>query len=571
MSKRNTDKRSKQNARPAPRAKEVRIDDLEAIVARAKEGALTDEEHGTLKDAIGTLSFLTNAIESKDVTLSRLRKMLFGASTESLSNVLGTTEADAAKDDATSAADAMEQELERAASSKSSMPKKGHGRAGADAYTGATRVDVPHSELKSGMACPACPKGTLYATKTPGLLVRVTGMAPLAATVHQLEKLRCGLCGKISTAIAPAGIGSKKYDEGAAAMVALLKYGAGLPFNRIETLQAGLGIPMPSSTQWEIVQAGSRKLLPAYQELVRQAAQGDVLHNDDTTMKILELTGARREDAIKAGDIDENQRVGLFTSGIVSVKEGVEIALFFTGHQHAGENLADVLALRAGDLAPPIQMSDALAQNTCGEFQALLANCLTHARRNFVEVTKNFPEECEFVLRSLAGVYRNDAIAREEALSPAARLEWHQAESGPLMQDLEHWLKAQIEEKLVEPNSGLGKAIKYMRKHWAKLTLFLREPGAPLDNNTCERALKKAIINRKNAYFYKTREGARIGDLYMSLIHTAERCRISPFEYLVALLKHHEAVVAAPDDWMPWNYATALERSASTSTNDAGA
>jgi hypothetical protein len=97
-----------------------------------------------------------------------------------------------------------------------------------------------------------------------------------------------------------------------------------------------------------------------------------------------------------------------------------------------------------------------------------------------------------------------------------------------------------------------------MRKHWEKLTLFLREPGAPLDNNVCERALKKAILHRKNAYFFKSRRGARVGDLFMSLIHTAERCKASPFDYLVALLRNAKAVADSPGAWMPWNYGQQL-------------
>ncbi|MFO8002854.1 transposase, partial [Thioalkalivibrio sp.] len=79
-----------------------------------------------------------------------------------------------------------------------------------------------------------------------------------------------------------------------------------------------------------------------------------------------------------------------------------------------------------------------------------------------------------------------------------------------------------MEKKLVEPNSGLGKAIKYMLKHWKKLTRFLEVPGTPLDNNIAERALKYAILHRKNALFYKTQNGAKVGDLFMSLIHTCQ-------------------------------------------------
>ena len=169
-----------------------------------------------------------------------------------------------------------------------------------------------------------------------------------------------------------------------------------------------------------------------------------------------------------------------------------------------------------------------------------------------------FPDECLHVLMILKDVYRNDAIARRDGMSKEERLLFHQTQSGPKMADLEAWMTAQFEENKVEPNSGLGEAIAYMRKHWNELTLFLRAPGAPLDNNICERILKKAILHRKNAYFFKTLNGARVGDLFMSLIHTCELNGANPFEYLTALQRHADAVSAAPADWMPWNYPAAL-------------
>jgi transposase len=232
--------------------------------------------------------------------------------------------------------------------------------------------------------------------------------------------------------------------------------------------------------------------------------------------------------------------------------------LFFSGRQHAGENLKDVLAQRAADLAPPIQMCDALSRNLPGELKTLLANCLAHGRRQFVDVAESFPQECRHVLEALAVIYRNDAIARERNLSPQARLEFHQAQSGPTMEELRTWLTQQLEERLVEPNSALGGAITYMLKHWKELTLFLRVPGAPLDNNICERALKKAILHRKNALFYKTAHGAHIGDLYMSLIYTCELCGANPLDYLTELERHAGELASAPQDWMPWNYRQTL-------------
>ncbi len=197
------------------------------------------------------------------------------------------------------------------------------------------------------------------------------------------------------------------------------------------------------------------------------------------------------------------------------------------------------------------------SRNLPGELQTILAHCLAHARRQFVDVYDRFPEQCRYLLEALAVVYRNDAIAREPPAIARARLQWHQQESRPTMQQLHDWLKRQLDEKLTEPNSALGGAIRYMLKHWEKLTLFLRQAGAPLDNNLCERALKKAILHRKNALFYKTQNGARVGDLFMSLIYTCQLNQANPFDYLTELQRHPDQLAASPELWMPWNYRAA--------------
>jgi hypothetical protein len=200
--------------------------------------------------------------------------------------------------------------------------------------------------------------------------------------------------------------------------------------------------------------------------------------------------------------------------------------------------LVTVLKQRACQLDPLIQMCDAMSRNMPEELEVIVANCLAHGRRRFVEVAMNFRQECLHVLEVLKDVYNSDAEAKSQSLSPEQRLRWHQAQSGPKMAELETWLTEQIEQHKVEPNSGLGEAITYMLKHWKALTLFLRRPGAPLDNNICEQALKKAILHRKNAYFYKTQNGARVGDLFMNVIHTCELNKANPFDYLTQLQKH---------------------------------
>ena len=262
----------------------------------------------------------------------------------------------------------------------------------------------------------------------------------------------------------------------------------------------------------------------------------------------------------RSGAKDPKDRTGVFTSGIVSRKDGRDIALFFTGKQHAGENLADVLRRRAAELDTPIQMCDALSRNLPQELKVILSNCLAHSRRRFIEVVENFPEECRYVIETLAEVYRNDAIAKEQGMSPEERLRFHQEKSAPLMAELDRWLVDQIEGLKVEPNSGLGDAISYAIDHWEKLTRFLHVAGAPLDNSVVERALKKSILRRKNSLFYKTQNGARVGDVFTSLIYTCQLAGANPFHYLTELQKHAAELAANPSEWMPWNYKASLAR-----------
>jgi transposase len=530
-----------------PERLDVTSEELEALLEGVR-APLGEASYQKLQAAIRTLNYVTELLETREATLDKLRRLLCHSSTEKTGKVLKQA--------------GIETDGKKHTPPGEHTPKRkapGHGRNSAAAYRGARKVEVPHGSLKSGDPCPDrhC-RGKVYPQREPGVVVRIKGQAPIAATVYELEKLRCNLCGDVFTATAPEGVGEKKYDETAASMIAMLRYGSGFPWNRLEGLQENLGIPLPAATQCEIVKETAAQIQPAGDELIRQAAQDDVVHNDDTSMRVLSLDRNAASDADIAAE-----RTGVFTSGIVSIGEGHRIGLYFTGRKHAGENLADVLKQRAAGLGATIQMCDALSRNLPKlpeKLEIIVGHCLAHARRHFVEVTPNFPQECRLVLESLGEVYGYDEAARAQCMSSEQRLHFHQEHSGPVMETLHIWLSAQFDERRVEPNSGLGMAISYLLKHWDRLTLFLRQAGAPLDNNVCERALKKSILHRKNSLFYKTRNGARIGDLFMSLIHTCELNGADPFDYLNQLQWHAQELKQMPSDWMPWNYRETLAR-----------
>jgi hypothetical protein len=438
--------------------------------------------------------------------------------------------------------------------------RKGHGRIGAAAYPHARVTYVEHGHVHGGDTCSRCSRGSLYQLREPERIVRITGQPPLAAQTWELERWRCSGCGDVFTAPCPAEARGHKYDERAIAMMALLRYGAGMPLHRLDRLQRNLETPVPASTQWDVVRDHADAFTPVHDELKRCAASGRVIHNDDTSVRILELMGKRRAELLERGELPDPDRTGLFTTGVVSITDAGPIALFFSGRKHGGENFTSLLAARERELPPPIHMCDGLDRNRPTGHTVIEDNCLAHGRRHVVDEAENFPAECKHVLEQLAKVFKTDEECRKQALSDDDRLVVHQRDSAPAMAELKRWIQAQLDDKRIEPNSGLGGAFQYLLKRWDKLTLFLRVPGAPLDNNVVERELKMAIRHRNNSLFYRTVCGARVGDICMSLIYTAELHRENPFEYLVALLVHHAEVAADPAAWLPWTFRATLAR-----------
>ena len=526
--------------------------ELDEILALAKT-SFPVRQYQLLEGVLATFVYVMLKLQNAKTSIKRFQRMLFGHRTEHKRNVLERAVAadDVHGQDAAESAAALPEVV--AAVPKPRPP--GHGRNAAQAYSGAPIVECDHPELASGDRCPQCDKGRVY-DSPPRSIVKGVGQAPLGATVYKVQRLRCRLCDTVFSAPLPAAVASlPKYDSSCASMIALLRYGNGMPHFRLEGLQASLYVPLPDATQWDIVSKAVPAPRVVFEELIRQAAQAPLLHSDDTPMKVLSLMAQR---AKAEADGVKPAAKAINTSGIVAVLEQHKVVLFFTGHAHAGKNMQRVLAHRAQELAPAMQMSDALAANVAGEFETVLANCLAHGRRQVADVAEQFPEAVRHVIEALAEVYKRDATCRQEQLSPEQRLSLHQQHSQPIMDGLGRWMNEQFELRQVELNSGLGKALRYLIRHWDELTLFLRKAGAPLDNNLCEQILKRAILHRKGSMFYKTVKGAEVGDIYMSLIHTCRLCDVNPFEYLNALQHHARDVIDHAARWLPWNYREQL-------------
>jgi len=550
-------------------------DEIEGLLSYVRQSNLPEAVAARLEEIMRTCLWLVFTLQERTITLKRLRRLLFGKALKpwALSEDASTPTAQSGEEpraDRVVHADASEGGATAgdapppSQSPEQAKPKGGHrpgtGRLGADAYVGAERVECRHDELAAGQRCPVCGQGSLY-DLPPGVEIRIDGHALLSAIRYELHKLRCSACGAIFTAPLPDGVGKSKYSPRARAALVMSRYYLALPFYRLEGYQAMQGVPVADATQWEQIEAVARCCYGVFGCLETLAAQGELIHQDDTTVRILTLMKENEQIRARAaaqGLSRATERTGMFTTALV-VRVGERLmALYYSGRAHAGENLAALLDKRKAAQGPPLVMSDALSRNDVAEGLVVRCHCLAHGRRQFSDIEEMFPSECRVVIETLKAVFDHDEVAREQAMSPAARLAYHQTYSEPLMDALKVWLDQQITDRLVEPNSALGKAIAYMRSYWGTLTRFMSIPGAPLENNLVERALKLFIRQRKNSLFYKSEHSAHIASVLTSLILTCIYAGVNAFDYLVALQEHRAAVFAAPEAWLPWTYRASL-------------
>ena len=547
-----------------PEEVQLSREDGEALRTRLAGEALTADDRRVLDQVLQWYFWLLFALQEATFSLKRLRVMLFGAKPKQRQepSASGSSDGGGGAGDGEAASTvartstAEDHRSQRAAGGH----RPGHGRQGAAAYPGAERVTCRHETLAAGERCPVCGQGRLYRL-APGVEIRIDGNALLSAIRYEREKLRCSACGQVFTAALPEAAGEEKYSPRARAVLAVSRYYLGLPLYRLEGYQAMLRVPVPDATQWDQIELVADCGYRVFEVLERLAAQGELIHQDDTSVRILALMDENltmRAQAEARGLSRPTERTGMFTTALV-VKVGERtICLYYSGRSHAGENLKALLEQRQAGLDKPLVMSDALSRNEADEDGLIRCHCLAHGRRQFSDLADVFPTECQIVLEALKQVFDHDDEARDQQLSPAQRLAYHQSSSQPIMDELQRWLQKQVDERLVEPNSSLGKAMAYMQTHWARLTRFLAIAGAPLDNNLVERALKLFIRQRKNSLFYATEHSAYIASVLTSLIATCLHAGVNALEYLVALQEHRTEVFAAPEAWLPWTYQASL-------------
>jgi transposase len=529
-----------------------RSEELEELGQRVERRELCEGDWRLIQGVVQFVIPVLKAAEEMRINLRRLQRLLFGSKTEksrrdkedppSLDGD-GPSSGPAPGSDA----DGPTHPSRSSENAGRTGGRSGHGRIRAEAYRQAETIPCSHAELQTGQTCPQCQKGTLYTLKKPAVEIRLIGNSLLSAHRYELERLRSSGCGTVLTAPLPPEAPQDKYDARAKAAVAVLKYGYGMPFHRLEQFEGHLGVPLPAATQWELVEQVADAAFPVYRTLRELASQAAVFYADDSPIRILSLVAENQSDP-------PPKRKGMQTTAMVADLGDHSVYLYESGRSHAGENLGELMEKRPAGLPPPIQMTDALVSNVSHPVKVHSAFCLAHSRRKFYEIREFFPEVCQRVLQEMAWVYDADSVAKSQALDAQQRLAYHQQHSGPVLERLKAWLHEQWGEQEIEPNSSLGKAVNYLLVHWEKLTGFLRIPGCPIDNNRAEQALKTPILNRKNAYFFKTQAGAAVGSVLMSLVRTCSEAGANPVEYLAALVRNAGRVRKQPQLWLPWNY-----------------
>src|SRR5262245_44473201 len=313
--------------------------EIENLIQQIRGTNLDPRAKEKVERLLRTVLTLAELLQRKNASIKKLREMIFGKRTERHQarkaegqDMLG--ESEKSDDGQPKAASEQDRHAEPRAIGSGDKPKrKGHGRRAASDYSGAKIVRCQHERLKAGDDCPASCGGRLYDLKEPTALMQFTGQPLITATKFEREALRCAKCQQRYVAPLPEGVNDERYDATCDATIALMRYGGGLPWHRQAGLQAMGGMPLGEATMWERCEATADAAMGIFLRLTRLAAGGEVMHTDDTWVRILSCLKEDKEEKGRATN----------TSGIVVKTGGRKIALYLSGRRHAGENLAELL------------------------------------------------------------------------------------------------------------------------------------------------------------------------------------------------------------------------------------
>lgn len=551
----------------SPKAVSITEEQAEKLEARIKQRQMTDEDIELIMGLIAFSRWIQARLARAKLTIKHLRK-LFGFKSESLSsNTSSKGQLENTETGQSTDPQASSTQNKNTNEKKKDVwdPHANHGRKSASEYTGCplTHINFENEYLKKGL-CPECAKSDTDAKvimQQAKILVFLESSPLITGTRYALAKARCSVCLTYFTAPLPKELeGKSKYAPSCVASISIQHYYAGFPFYRLDNLQSLSGVPLPDSTQYDLVQEFYVDAVEPVVSVMRiHSANGTKFEYDDTNLKILEVMQQNKH--VKSS----KDKRSVHATALISEYKDKSIYLFDTNTLTAGKQFAETLEARSSN-EQFISMSDASSQNFPNLDDSLMSKwiitlCLTHARRNFINLLADGDKDIELVIGIISDVYANDKHCKKLQLSDAERLAYHQKHSAPKMEALRIWLNNLMLFKKVEPNSPLGEAIAYMLKRWKWLTQFLRVPGALIDNNDVERTIKILILYRKNSLFYRTCYGATIGDAMMSLIHTAAQNGVNIFHYLTALSENAAVVRDNPEQWLPWNYNSSDEAS----------
>src|SRR3989441_6885369 len=365
--------------RPMQRPEEVTLsrEEGEALITRLERDAVTAADRRVLVKVLTFYFWLLFALREAKLSLKRLKALVFGEKAKKREPPESGGGVDGGGGQGGSgvvtAEPSVKQGQEERGQSEAGARRSGHGRQSAGVYREAHRMECRHEELAVGDRCPACGRGRLYRLPA-GIEMRVDGNALLSAIRYELEKLRCSACGAVFTAALPAEAGEEKYSARARAVLALGRYYLGLPLYRLEGYQAMVGVPVPDATQWDQIERVADCGYVVFQHLECLAAQGELIYQDDTTVRILALIAENHHAQAHAetqGIARSKDRTGMYTTALVVRVGERTICLYYSGRSHAGENLKALLEQRQAHLGKPLVMSDALSRNEADEDQLI--------------------------------------------------------------------------------------------------------------------------------------------------------------------------------------------------------